>query len=97
MLDEMTTDCLILILTLRNFMALRGPLRTIVCDNGTNFVGIKNEIDKQLNLADEKVSSYLQCSRITMKFNPPKASHHGRVTERMVRSIRAVLNGLNIK
>ncbi|XP_067943262.1 uncharacterized protein [Watersipora subatra] len=95
MLDQMTTDCLIL--ALRNFMAIRGPVRTIICDNGTNFVGMKNEMERQLNLADKKVDDYLQRSRITMKFNPPKASHHGGVTERMIRSIRAVMNGLNVK
>ena len=32
-----------------------------------------------------------------MKFIPPKASHHGGVTDVMTRSIRAVLKGLNIK
>ena len=94
-LDQMTTDCLIL--ALRNFMAIRGPVHTIICDNGTNFVGMQNEMDKQLKLADKKLDDYLQRSRITMKFNPPRASHHGGVTERMIRSIRAVMNGLNIK
>jgi hypothetical protein len=94
-LDQMSTDSLIL--ALRNFMALRGPIRTVISDNGTNFVGMKNEMDKQINLADEKMTAYLLKSRITMRFNPPKASHHGGVTERMIRSIRAVMNGLNIK
>ena len=40
---------------------------------------------------------YLKRSRISMKFNPPRASYHGGVIERMIRSICAVLNGMNVK
>ncbi|KAF6027175.1 hypothetical protein EB796_014518 [Bugula neritina] len=94
-LEEMTTDCLIL--ALRCFMAVRGPVKTIVCDNGTNFVGMRNELSRQLNLTDAKLKSYLQANKIEINHNTPKASHQGGVTERMIRSIRAVLNGMNIR
>lgn len=94
-LEDMTTDCLIL--AMRCFMAVRGPISTITCDNGTNFVGMHNELSRQQNLADEKMKQYLESNRIDMNFNPPKASHQGGVTERMIRSIRAVLNGINLK
>lgn len=94
-LEDMTTDCLIL--AMRCFMAVRGPISTITCDNGTNFVGMRNELSRQQNLADEKMKQYLESNRIDMNFNPPKASHQGGVTERMIRSIRAILNGINLK
>ncbi|XP_067932830.1 uncharacterized protein [Watersipora subatra] len=44
-LDDMSADTLIQ--ALRYFMALRGPVQTIYCGNGTNFFGVKNEIEKQ--------------------------------------------------
>ena len=94
-LEEMTTDCLIL--ALRCFLAIRGPVQTIICDNGTNFVGMANELSRQLDLANPSLSNYLLSNKIAMVFNPPKASHQGGATERMIRSIRAVLNGMNFK
>ena len=39
---------------------------------------------------------YLKRSRISLKFNPPRASYHEGVIERMIRSICAVLNGMNV-
>jgi len=31
-------------------MAVRGPVNTIICDNGTSIVGAKNELEKELEL-----------------------------------------------
>ncbi|XP_067937085.1 uncharacterized protein [Watersipora subatra] len=94
-LEEMTTDCLLL--ALRCFLAIRGPVQTIICDNGTNFVGTANEMARQLDLAEPTLKNYLLKNKIDMMFNPPKASHQGGATERMIRSIRAVLNGMDFK
>ena len=94
-LEDMSTDCLIQ--ALRRFMAIRGPVKTIICDNGTNFVGMKNELYKQLGLASNDLKQYLLLNRIEFKFNSPNASHQGGVTERLIRSVRAVLNSMALK
>ena len=39
---DLTTDAFIH--SLRKFMAIRGPVRLIRCDNGTNFVGANQEL-----------------------------------------------------
>ncbi|XP_067932907.1 uncharacterized protein [Watersipora subatra] len=66
-LDDMSADTLIQ--ALRCFMALRGPVQTIYCDNGTNFVGAKNEIEKQLEITSKETKQYLLENRIHFKFN----------------------------
>ncbi|XP_030581660.1 uncharacterized protein LOC115777804 [Archocentrus centrarchus] len=52
MLDDMSTDALIN--GLRCFIALRGSVRQIKCDQGTNFVGAKNELNVALQEVDTK-------------------------------------------
>ncbi|KAK3730393.1 hypothetical protein QZH41_015611, partial [Actinostola sp. cb2023] len=45
---------------LRRFLARRGPVRQIRCDQGTNFVGARNELKAALTEMDEiRVSEYL--------------------------------------
>lgn len=95
LLEDMTTDCLIQ--ALRCFMSLRGPVSTIICDNGTNFVGMKNKLAKETDMADKDLGNYLLQNQIVFKFNSPEASHQGGATERMIRSARAVLNGMSTK
>ncbi|XP_067927903.1 uncharacterized protein [Watersipora subatra] len=94
-LEDMSSDSLIQ--ALRCFMAIRGPIQTIVCDNGTNLVGAKNELEKQFDLAHPDLKQYLQKNKIIFKFNSPNASHQGGATERLIRSVRAVLNGMALK
>ena len=94
-LEDMSSDSLIQ--ALRCFMAIRGPVQTIVCDNGTNLVGAKNDLTKQFDIARPDLRQYLQQNRIVFKFNSPNASHQGGATERLIRSVRAVLNGMALK
>lgn len=77
-LDDMTTSSFIN--AIRNVIALRGPIREIRCDRGTNFVGASSELT--------------QHGVLEFKFNPPTASHMGGVWERMIRSARNVLSTL---
>lgn len=67
---------------LRCFIARRGQVKEIHSDNGTNFVGANREL--KVTIAD------WNCSQIRWIFNPPTASHHGRVWEQLIRSIRKV-------
>ena len=95
MLDDMTTDQFIQ--ALRRFTALRGPITSVTCDNGSNFVGMKNLMDKQIDAADAKLKEYLLQNRVEFKFNSPSASHQAGATERLIRSVRAVLNSMALR
>lgn len=76
-------------------VAIRGPINTIISDNGTNFVGARKEIVRKLNSSNMK--AYLLTNRIEWKFNAPLASHQKGATEQMIRSARAVLSSLTLK
>lgn len=45
MIDDMTTDAFIN--GLRCFIAIRGAVRQIRCDQGSNFLGAKNEFERE--------------------------------------------------
>jgi len=86
MLESLETDAFIN--ALRRFIARRGLPSKILSDNGTNFVGAKNE------LYNEKVQAFCTKENIEWIFNPPTASHMGGAWERQIRTIRKVITGL---
>ena len=92
----MDTDSFIL--CLRRFIGRRGAVRTIRSDNGTNFIGAKLELQKAVKEMDvDKISNYLLnigTDFISWKHNPPYASNFGGVWERLIRSARAILDGI---
>ena len=94
--SSMDTDAFIQ--CLRRFIGRRGNIRLLRCDNGTNFVGARNELSKALNEMDEQsISNFLLslgADFISWKHNTPHASNHGGVWERMIRSTRAILDAL---
>ena len=85
---------------LRRFISRRGNIRTLRCDNGTNFVGAENELKRSLDeMDDERIKEFLLESGtdwINWKKNTPAASHMGGVWERQIRTTRAILNSLLI-
>lgn len=84
--------------SLRRFISIRGPIRQLRCDRGTNFVGAENELrDAVKELDDQELQRYLTsegCDFITFKMNVPSASHMGGVWERQIGSVRNVLSSL---
>ena len=96
MLSNLTTGSFIN--ALRRFMAVRGQISTLLSDNGTNFVGARNLFEKEItSTGDQELKAYLLNNRITFKTNAPYASHKGGCWERIIRSVRAVLNGMALK
>ena len=79
---------------LRRFVARRGQVQSISCDNGTNLVGAERELYKAVRESDDKIRRLLLSSEIEWRFNPPHASHMGGVWERQIRSVRSVLSNL---
>lgn len=83
---------------LRRFINRRGPIRTIRCDQGSNLVGAKNELQKALSSMDQtRVRHFLlerNCDWFEFQLNVPSASHMGGVWERQIRTARNVLSVL---
>lgn len=89
MIDDMTTDSFIN--ALRAFIAIRGNVRLLRCDQGTNFVGARREFAELMKGMDEERVKALGCEFL---MNPPAASHMGGVWERQIRTIRSVLTAI---
>ncbi|XP_064077611.1 uncharacterized protein LOC135195281 [Macrobrachium nipponense] len=93
MFDVMSTDAFIN--ALRCFLAIRGRVQVLRSDQGTNFLGAKNEFErgmKELDVACPKAfMSDLQCEFVT---NAPHSSHTGGVWERQIRTARSILSSL---
>ena len=71
------------------FIARRGKPRTIISDNGTNFVGANKEMRAYIAEWNEQaIEERLLQEEIDWKFNPPAAPHFGGVWERLVRSCK---------
>ncbi|XP_035986832.1 uncharacterized protein LOC118560169 [Fundulus heteroclitus] len=80
---------------LRRFIARRGQVLEIRSDNGTNFVGAERELRKAIEKLNHKlINDVLLQKNVKWVFNPPAASHHGGAWERLIRSVRKVLNSI---
>ncbi|XP_051792767.1 uncharacterized protein LOC127530320 [Acanthochromis polyacanthus] len=90
MLTDMSTDAFIN--GLRSFIAIRGTVRQIRCDQGSNFVGAKNELSHALKQVDDKrLAVFLAKNQCHFIMNAPHSSHTGGVWERQIRTVRNVL------
>jgi hypothetical protein len=77
---------------LQRFIARRGKPSLIRSDNGTNFVGARNEMKVALDKWNQStIDEFLKQRHVQWQFNPPAASHMGGVWERQVRTIRHIL------
>lgn len=80
---------------IRRFVCRRGQVQHIWSDNGTNLVGAEKELKRALSsLNNDRIQGTLLKRGISWTFNPPGASHHGGVWERLIRSVRWVLSAL---
>ena len=88
------------IMALRRFISIRGPVKRLRCDRGTNFVGASNELKQEMACMDNgKVRDFLLANDadIEFVFNPPHASHFGGIFERQIGSIRRVFEGILVE
>ena len=92
--DSLNTDSFLN--ALRRFVAIRGPIRQLRCDQGANFIGAKNELKAALNeMNQDQVRNFLlkeNCDFFSFQLNVPSASHMGGVWERQIRTVRNILN-----
>ncbi|XP_027140530.1 uncharacterized protein LOC109138253 [Larimichthys crocea] len=88
-LDDMTTDAFIN--ALRAFIAIRGNVRQLRSDQGTNFIGARREFAQLMKGMDGERVKALGCEFL---MNSPAASHMGGIWERQIRTIRSVLTAI---
>jgi hypothetical protein len=79
----------------RRFLSIRGPVRVLRSDRGTNLMGGYRELREAISMIDdEAVQAFLVENSCDYVVNVPHASHQGGVWERQIRSLRGVLNSL---
>ena len=80
---------------IRRLVARRGPVESILSDNGSNFVGANNELKEEIKrLETDGIETKAARIQIRWSFNTPLASHHGGVWESMIKQVRRILCGL---
>ena len=84
--------------SLRRFVARRGQVLELRSNNGSNFVGAEHELVKAIeNWNKTQINGFLLQRNIKWKFNVSRASHHGGIWERLIRSVRKILSALCTK
>lgn len=79
----------------RRFVGRRGHPRAMFSDNATNKVGAERELRESLKeMNNSRFASFLLNLRIEWHFNPPYASRMGGIWERVIRSIRRILQSM---
>ncbi|XP_043474385.1 uncharacterized protein LOC122506335 [Leptopilina heterotoma] len=78
---------------LRRFFARRGKSKRLYSDNGTNFVGAKNELNEIYNLLNSSehnrvISHAMNDQNIEWHFSPPRTPHFGEIWEAAVKSLK---------
>ena len=86
---DLSTDAFIN--ALRRFLARRGQISKIRCDRGTNFMGASNLFSAADYQQGNVVDRMLLDRGIEWEFSPPGASHYGGTWERMIGTVRRVL------
>ncbi|KAL4009002.1 hypothetical protein ACER0C_002854 [Sarotherodon galilaeus] len=73
--------------------AVHIKVQELRSDNGTNFVGAERELRRAMEeWNQQRISDALSLKGVKWIFNPPTGSHHGGAWERLIRSVRKVLN-----
>ena len=93
-----TTETDSFINALRRFLSIRGPIRQLRSDQGTNLVGAKNELERALSETDDtQVQQFLLkqgCDYFRFNMNVPSASNMGGSLERHIRTVRNIMSSL---
>ena len=82
----------------RRFVGRRGPIRQLRSDQGTNFIGARNELKCALHeLNYDNIRNDLtkdNCDFVNFKMNVPDATHMGGIWERQIHTVRSIMNTL---
>lgn len=87
LVSDLTTDAFIA--AFRRFVARRGRCKTIMSDNGTNFVGAKRELKFLEEIVKSQyVTNKLAAEGTEWKLIPPRAPHFGGIWEAGVKAMK---------
>ncbi|XP_055627032.1 uncharacterized protein LOC129769047 isoform X1 [Toxorhynchites rutilus septentrionalis] len=91
--EDLSADAFIA--ALHRFVSRRGVPEQIYSDNGTNFVGARNELNELYRLfkqqdTDFKIFEFCQPWQIEWKMIPPNAPHMGGIWEAGVKSFKTI-------
>ena len=76
-------------------MAIKGPVKELRSDRGTNFVGATDDLNiAAINVEDKHIDKVLLQHGVIWKFNAPHASHMGGAWERMIGLVRRILDSM---
>lgn len=89
LVDDLSTDAFMN--ALQALISIKGNVRQLRCDRGTNFVGAQREFTSLMKDMDQEKIKAFDCEFL---MNPPSASHMGGVWERQIRTIRSVLSAI---
>ncbi|XP_055602322.1 uncharacterized protein LOC129751072 isoform X2 [Uranotaenia lowii] len=87
-----TSSC---ILAIRRFIARRGSPSSFYSDNGTNFRGAYNVLQKEIQNINGECAVTFTNTNTQWVFNPPLTPHMGGCWERMVRSIKEAMRAIS--
>ncbi|XP_043476348.1 uncharacterized protein LOC122507610 [Leptopilina heterotoma] len=78
---------------LKRFFSRRGKAKTIHSDNGRNFVGANNELNRLYEFVETEIKSdavrqFLLENKVKWFFNPPSSPHFGGLWEASVKSLK---------
>ena len=92
-IEDMSMSCFIN--ALRRLVAIRGPVRILRSDRGSNFVGAADSINAEvIDVEDQTFQRHLNNNGILWYFNAPHASHMGGVWERAIGVARRILDSM---
>ncbi|VDP91542.1 unnamed protein product [Echinostoma caproni] len=93
MVHSMSTESFLM--ALQRLIGRRGVPSNIYSDNGSNFAGASDELQRWLSRVDQsELHKRLTSKAIQWHFNPPYASHRGGIWERMIRTNSATISGV---
>lgn len=78
----------------RRCLAIRGPVKHIRSDRGTNFSGASKDLGIASNTDKKPLGRFLSENGCTRTFNTPHSSHMGGVWERMIGITRHILDSM---
>lgn len=80
---------------LRRLFSIRGPVKQLRSDCGTNFVGASKELGLNTKISTEpRMKVFLKDRGCTWVFNPPHSSHMGGSWEHMIGVACRILDSL---
>lgn len=91
--SDLTTEAFIA--AYKRFTARRGLCSDLYSDNGTNFVGANNQLDRELAAlirnSNKEITQLLANDETTWHFIPPASPHFGGLWEAAVKSVKRCL------